>query len=114
MHPLLRVEKQHTGLDFAGPIGDPVRAAEAGEVIEAIYKGQYGNHVVIRHAGGVLTTYSHLARFAVKEGDCIAQGHVIGQMGNTGLSTEPHLHFEVLKDGVYVDPAPLLLPVSGR
>ncbi|MFM9941222.1 MAG: M23 family metallopeptidase [Hyphomicrobiaceae bacterium] len=114
LHPLLGVRKQHTGVDFVGPIGEPVLAVAAGVVIEALYKSQNGNFVAIRHRGGLSTTYSHLSRITVKAGDCLERGQVIGHVGSTGLVAEPHLHFEVLKDGVFVDPAPLLLPIPGR
>lgn len=111
VHPLLQVEKLHAGLDYSGPLGDPVRAAAAGTVEHASYKGEHGNHVVVRHSATLATTYSHLARIVgAREGDCIAAGHVIGQLGSTGLSSGPHLHFEVLRDGRPIDPATVLPP----
>lgn len=114
MHPLLGQMKPHNGVDFPGPSGTAIAAADAGEVVESHYKGGNGNYVLIRHRGGLATTYSHMARLSVKAGDCVERGQTVGYIGSTGLSAGPHLHFEVLIAGDFVDPAPLLLPVSGR
>lgn len=114
MHPLFGQLKPHHGVDFPGPSGTAIAAADAGEVVESHYKGGNGNYVLIRHRGGLATTYSHMARLAVKAGDCVERGQTVGFIGSTGLSAGPHLHFEVLIAGDFVDPAPLLLPVSGR
>jgi len=104
VHPLLNVTKMHTGIDFHGAVGDPIRASAPGEVVEAAYKGQSGNFVRIRHGDGIETTYAHLVRFLVKEGDCVEARARIGDIGNTGLTTGPHLHFEVLRNGEAIDP----------
>ena len=103
-HPLLEVTKMHTGVDWAAPPGTPVFAAGRGRVMFAGAKGEYGNAVVIEHGGGWQTLYSQLLRIAVSEGDCVAFGAVIGQVGSTGLSAGPHLHFEVVRDGKHLDP----------
>ena len=108
VHPLLNVQKLHTGIDYHGAIGDPVRAAAPGEVVAAGYKGQHGNFVRIRHGDGMETTYAHLVRFSVKAGDCVGAEARIGDLGSTGLSTGPHLHFEVLRDGAPIDPLAVL------
>lgn len=106
LHPLLGINRLHTGLDWRAPLGSDVRAAETGRVVEAARSGEYGNRIRIDHGGGWQTTYSHLNRFApvIVAGACVAAGEVIAEIGNTGLSTEPHLHFEVLRDGAPIDP----------
>ena len=78
------------------------------EVIEAAYKGEYGNYVRIRHRGGLETAYAHLVRFSVKAGDCVGAEARIGDLGSTGLVAGPHLHFEVLRDGAPIDPLAVL------
>lgn len=113
MHPLLMVSRMHTGVDFAGDRGDSVVAAAAGIVREAERDAGYGNLVILDHGAGWETAYAHLDRIDVVKGSCIAQGGRIGTEGSTGLSTGPHLHFEVRHDGHAVDPAPLL-PTVGR
>lgn len=108
-HPLLGSQELHAGVDYAGPIGDPIIAAEGGAVKLAAYSGKSGNLVTIDHSSGYKTQYAHMtSRFAVKVGDCVQAGQVIGFVGNTGLSTGPHLHFEVLKDGIPIDPMTVL------
>lgn len=103
-HPLLEVTRMHTGVDWAAEPGTPVIAAGAGRVSFAGAKGEYGNAVVIDHGGGWQTLYSQLLRIEVGEGDCVTHGAPIGQVGSTGLSAGPHLHFEVLRDGAHLDP----------
>jgi murein DD-endopeptidase MepM/ murein hydrolase activator NlpD len=108
-HPLLRVPKLHYGLDFAGPLGEPVVAAAKGQVAFAGPRGEYGNFISIDHGNGLVTTYGQLSRFVVKEvGECVEPGVVIAYVGSMGLSSGPHLHFEVIIDGKHVDPAPLI------
>jgi murein DD-endopeptidase MepM/ murein hydrolase activator NlpD len=107
-HPLLKIARFHSGLDFAGPHGEPVAAAAKGRVTVAEPKGEYGNYIRIDHGNGLLTAYGQLSRFAVKEGDCVDPGVVVGFLGSTGLSSGPQLHFEVLIDGKHVDPAPII------
>jgi murein DD-endopeptidase MepM/ murein hydrolase activator NlpD len=98
----------HSGIDYTGPVGDMVRAAADGSVIEAGHSEQYGNLIVIDHGNGIATAYAHLADMKVGEGACVLTGETIAGRGNTGLSSEPHLHFEVRRDGTAVDPEPLL------
>ncbi|MDX2202993.1 MAG: M23 family metallopeptidase [Hyphomicrobiaceae bacterium] len=107
-HPILQIDRMHLGVDFPAPIGAPVVAAAAGRVLSAGRSGEYGNLVVVEHGGGLATYYAHLARIEVAEGACLAAGAAIGRVGTTGLSAEPHLHFEVRRNGAPVDPAPLL------
>ena len=106
LHPVLKVYKLHTGVDIAGAgcNGDPVVAAAAGTVIKATYSTAYGNYVVIDHGGGITTLYAHSSKLVVKAGDKVSAGQEIMKVGTTGYSTGPHLHFEVRKDGKYLNP----------
>lgn len=94
----------HSGLDFASPSGTPVIAAAGGRVRSAKRHAGYGNLLVIDHGNGLQTRYAHLSRFYVKPGDLVTPGQRIAAVGSTGRSTGPHLHFEVLKNGRFVDP----------
>lgn len=96
--------RKHEGLDMAGPVGTPVRAPGDGVVIFAGPAGSYGNLIKIQHELGVETRYAHLSRVRVKTGQRVSQGELIGDMGNTGRSTGPHLHYEVRMNGGAVDP----------
>ncbi|WP_235882218.1 M23 family metallopeptidase [Streptomyces apricus] len=113
-HPLTGVTKLHTGIDFASPQGSQVSAASKGRVVFAAMTSAYGNRVVIDHGtidGKRLeTTYSHLLSLQASAGQEVAAGTPIGLVGSTGLSTGPHLHFEVILDGHYTDPLPWLNP----
>ncbi len=105
-HPILNTIRAHRGVDYAAPTGTPVRAAGAGRVQFRGVKGGFGNEIELQHAGGVVTRYGHLSRFAagLSPGQKVAQGEVIGYVGMTGLATGPHLHFEYIERGVYIDP----------
>lgn len=94
----------HTGLDFAGPTGTPILAAASGKVVSSGYEGSYGNQVIIDHGGGYQTAYSHLSGLNVSVGETVSTGDQVGRRGSTGNSTGAHLHFEVTKDGKFVDP----------
>lgn len=94
----------HTGLDFRGEQGDPVRATAAGTVSQAGWNGGYGKLVEIDHGNGLSTRYGHLSEITVREGQSIKVGQVIGRVGSTGRSTGPHLHYETRNDGDAVDP----------
>ncbi|HEY4184638.1 MAG TPA: peptidoglycan DD-metalloendopeptidase family protein [Polyangia bacterium] len=106
-HPILHVEKAHLGIDYAAPVGTPVWASAAGKVVECEMKRGSGNTVVLAHPNGLTTRYYHLSRFArgMKAGKVVKQKDVIGFVGTTGLSTGPHLHFSVTKNGAFVDPS---------
>ncbi|MDR0952114.1 MAG: peptidoglycan DD-metalloendopeptidase family protein [Oscillospiraceae bacterium] len=107
MHPILNVNKWHAGEDIGAPSGTPILAADSGTVITANsgnYGGGYGNYVVISHGNGMTTLYAHQSAIAVSLGQSVTQGQVIGYVGSTGLSTGPHLHFEVRLNGVATDP----------
>jgi len=94
----------HTGIDIAVPSGTSVLAANAGKVIYSGYNGGYGNTVIIDHGGKISTLYAHNSKLLVKVGDKVEKGKVISKSGSTGLSTGPHLHFEVRENGQHVDP----------
>ncbi|MBA4178942.1 MAG: peptidase M23, partial [Leptothrix sp. (in: Bacteria)] len=98
----------HTGLDFPGAIGTPIRAAAGGMVTATEIHPEYGNLLEIAHGNGLVTRYAHNASIAVRPGALVRRGQVVAQMGNTGRSTGAHLHFEVLVDGVPQDPARFL------
>lgn len=111
-HPLLNTRKMHTGIDWATTTGTPILASGTGIIEEVGPKGQYGNYIRIRHANGYQTAYAHMSRFAqgVREGVKVRQGQVIGFVGNTGFSTGPHLHYEVLVNNRWVDPLSIQMP----
>lgn len=97
--------RPHRGIDIAADEGTPVYAAAAGEVVFAdASKGGYGNLVILKHKGGWMTVYGHNSRILVDEGDRVGQGAPIAEVGSTGRSTGPHLHFEVRRDAEAVDP----------
>ncbi len=109
MHPVLHKVRGHFGVDYAAPTGTPVWAAANGVITTRGFKGGPGNHVVIKHDNGLTTAYFHLSKFAPgqKVGQRIEAKTVIGYVGSTGLSTGPHLHFSVKKNGAHVDPLSL-------
>jgi murein DD-endopeptidase MepM/ murein hydrolase activator NlpD len=111
-HPILQTPKMHTGVDWACAMGTPIMAAGSGVIEEAGRKGEYGNYLRIRHANGYKTAYGHMQRFApgVSEGVKVRQGQIIGYVGTTGLSSGPHVHFEVLVNNGYVDPMSIQVP----
>lgn len=103
-HPIFKVNKDHKGLDFAAEHGTPVYATGDGKVAMAYASGSYGNVVYIDHGFDFETRYAHLSDFAVKPGDAVKRGQVIGYVGNTGNSVAPHLHYEILIGGDHVNP----------
>ena len=107
-HPVTGVRKLHSGLDIAAPSGTPLSAAAGGRVVLADWFGGYGLTVIIDHGGGVATLYAHQSRLSVSTGDTVSSGNTIGYVGSTGLSTGPHVHFEVRTDGSSEDPLPWL------
>ena len=114
-HPILGFNKMHRGTDFAAPKGTPIMASGSGTVTRARWCGGGGNCVKIRHNSTYETIYAHMSKFArgIKEGKKVRQGQIIGYVGSTGLSTGPHLHYEVVVNGKKVNSQKLKLP-SGK
>jgi murein DD-endopeptidase MepM/ murein hydrolase activator NlpD len=104
MHPVLGYRRFHAGQDFAASYGSTIRAADSGTVIFAGWYGGYGRAVIIDHGDGITTLYGHSSELYVSEGQTVKRGQAIAAVGSTGLSTGPHLHFEVRKNGTPVDP----------
>jgi len=111
-HPLLGYYKMHTGVDWAAPLGTPVYASGNGIVDKVGWESGYGKYVRVRHANGYETAYGHMTAFArsTQPGARVRQGQVVGYVGSTGLSTGPHLHYEILVNGRFVDPLRVKLP----
>ena len=111
-HPVLGYTRAHKGVDFRASTGTPIPAAGAGRVIARSYNKGHGNFVKIRHNGSFETLYAHMSKFAkgVNVGTTVKQGQTIGYVGSTGYSTGPHLHYEIIKDGVHVNPMTVKLP----
>ena len=105
IHPIYKVRKMHTGIDFAAPIGTPIYASADGLVanVDISFTG-YGKKIEIDHGFGYRTRYAHMHAFAVRNGQHVKRGQLIGYVGDTGLSTAPHLHYEVFINGAYVNP----------
>lgn len=111
-HPVLGYTRAHKGVDFRAPTGTPIPAAGSGRVIARGYNRGHGNFVKIRHNATFETLYAHMSKFAkgVNVGTVVRQGQIIGYSGSTGMSTGPHLHYEVIKNGVHVNPMTVKLP----
>jgi len=111
-HPILNQIRAHRGVDYAAPRGTPIKAAGDGRVIHRGPRGGYGNTIIIEHAGRYTTLYAHMDGFArsVRQGSRVRQGQTIGYVGDTGLATAPHLHYEFRVDGVHKDPLKVALP----
>lgn len=107
-HPIFGTREFHTGVDIANRIGTPIRAAESGIVRFVGWMGGYGRLIVVAHANGLETSYSHLSSMLVGLGQRVVRGDLLGRMGNSGWSTGPHLFFEVRRNGVPLDPLPFL------
>lgn len=103
-HPILGYSRMHSGLDFKASYGTPIYAVTDGTVAFAGRKGGYGNFVQINHGGGLASGYGHMSRFAVSSGTRVRRGQIIGYVGSTGLSTGPHLHYELYRGGRAVNP----------
>jgi murein DD-endopeptidase MepM/ murein hydrolase activator NlpD len=103
-HPILRVTRMHNGVDIAAPWGSQVLAVAPGTVLYTGWLGGFGKTVLVDHGAGVTTLYAHLSRILVRTGQGVGRGQLIGRIGSTGLSTGPHLHFEVRVNGRPIDP----------
>lgn len=108
IHPIKKTRKMHWGVDLAPGKGKPIYAAASGKVIFSGVKGGYGNTVDIEHEGNAETRYAHCATILVRVGETVRRGQQIATVGSTGLSTGPHLHFELKLEGKRVDPLPYL------
>ncbi|WP_375662312.1 MULTISPECIES: M23 family metallopeptidase [unclassified Bartonella] len=113
-HPILGYVRMHTGVDWVAPKGSPIIAVGDGIVTRVGVTGGYGNHTEIQHANGYVSSYSHQSRYApdIKPGVKVRQGQIIGYVGTTGMATGPHCHFEIIVNGVKVDPMRIRIPDS--
>ncbi len=107
--PFTLKPSMHAGIDLDGELNDAVYVTAAGKVIEAGYDDEHGNHIIVDHTRGLQTEYMHLNKMLVKRGESVTKGQQIGLMGTTGRSTGTHLHYEVHKNGVQIDPSPYLI-----
>lgn len=113
-HPVLQKWRAHRGVDYAGPVGTPIRATGDGKITTRGWSNSYGNLVIIEHANKYMTVYGHMSRFGkYKKDTWVKQGDVIGYIGMTGLATGPHLHYEFRVNGVHKDPLQVKFPDSG-
>jgi murein DD-endopeptidase MepM/ murein hydrolase activator NlpD len=103
-HPIRKVRRHHDGIDLAAPIGAPIRAIADGQVMYADPHGGYGRYIVIRHLNGFTSHYGHCEKMDVAPGMTVTAGQIIGTVGSSGISTGPHLHFEIRRDGTAQDP----------
>jgi murein DD-endopeptidase MepM/ murein hydrolase activator NlpD len=108
MHPILHDWRLHTGEDLGAAQGTRVYAVFPGTVVAAGPNAGYGNQIVVQHAGGVASAYNHLSAILVPAGTRVSAGQLIGRVGSTGLSTAPHLHFEIRLHGRPIDPVPFM------
>ncbi|MCL2331126.1 MAG: peptidoglycan DD-metalloendopeptidase family protein [Proteobacteria bacterium] len=111
-HPVLGYSRAHKGVDFRAGSGTPIPAAGAGTVVERKYNSGYGNYITIKHNGTYSTRYGHMSSFnpKVRLGTRVSMGQIIGYVGSTGLSTGPHLHYEIIQNGIQVNPMTVKLP----
>lgn len=108
LHPVFKEKMLHRGLDFKAPLGTPILATADGTIAFADEEEKYGLKVIIQHDGQYQSLYAHLSEIKVKKGEQVKKGTIIGLVGSTGLSTAPHLHYEILKSGKAVNPADYL------
>jgi murein DD-endopeptidase MepM/ murein hydrolase activator NlpD len=106
--PFTQTMAKHEGLDFAASVGTPIIASAGGVVSRAGYEAQYGNMVEIKHAEGFMTRYAHASQILVRTGQTVKRGDIIAKVGNTGRSSGPHLHYEVMRAGAHINPANML------
>lgn len=109
-NPVTGRREFHDGIDIAVPVGTPVLAPKAGEVVASGFSASYGWFMRLSHANGYITFYAHLSRAVSSIGETVAQGERFAYSGNTGMSTGPHLHFGIFRDGQFVDPLTRVTP----
>ncbi len=109
LHPVLKRRKLHTGIDIPAPRGTAIYAAAAGQVVHSGWLGSYGYAVIVNHGGGIMTVYGHCSKLVAKNDSRVARGQRIAEVGTSGRSTGNHVHFEVRKNGDYVDPKPYVM-----
>ena len=106
-HPVFKILKMHTGIDFGAPTGTPIYATGNGKVIKVVMKKTgYGRHVILDHGFSYHTLYAHMSKVEVKVGQEVKRGEIIGRVGSTGTSTAPHLHYEVIHKKKKINPLP--------
>ncbi len=108
LHPTLKVFKPHNGVDFSGTVGTPLYSMSSGVVLRTISDNACGLGAVIQHAEAITSHYCHLSKVSVRSGEKLKPGQRIGDVGNTGRSTGPHLHLGIKKDGRWIDPLPFM------
>jgi murein DD-endopeptidase MepM/ murein hydrolase activator NlpD len=113
VHPLLAELRMHSGVDLAAPLGSPIFATDSGRISIAGWQGGYGLAATIEHANGLQTRYGHMSRLNVVAGQHVERGQIIGFVGSTGLSTGPHLHYEVRFRGQAINPLSIMTPLNG-
>jgi len=111
-HPILHTSRAHEGIDVVAPLGSPIVAPAAGRVIKAERETGYGLMVQIDHGNGLVTTYAHILRIVVSVGQRVTRGQMIATVGNSGLSTGPHLHYEIQRNGKPMDPLTFVMPAG--
>lgn len=111
-HPVTKNTDPHRAIDYAAPLGTAILSTGDGTVTRAGWNGGYGNFISIRHNDTWVTQYAHLSRYAIKSGQRVEQGQVIGYVGSTGFSTGPHLHYEMIKNGTKVNPLTVEMPAG--
>jgi murein DD-endopeptidase MepM/ murein hydrolase activator NlpD len=109
IHPIFGIPMKHNGIDFGPGYGAEIYAADNGKVLMSDYNGSYGNYILVQHNGQQSSAYAHLSKLAVRKGDVVKKGQIIGYVGSTGRATGPHLHYEVRTKGIPVDPGNYLL-----
>jgi murein DD-endopeptidase MepM/ murein hydrolase activator NlpD len=109
-HPILHTARPHEGIDVSAPMGSPIEAPAAGVVTDAGWEAGYGNKIVIDHGFGIVTKFAHASKLLVRDGQRVSRGQRIALVGNSGLATGPHLHYEVIVKGRPVNPLKYVLP----
>jgi murein DD-endopeptidase MepM/ murein hydrolase activator NlpD len=109
MDPFTKQLAQHPGIDFSAPPGAPILASGDGKVVRAEFDGAYGNFIEIEHADNFISKYAHARKLNVKAGQDVKRGQVIAEVGSTGRSTGPHLHYEISRNGTIINPMQILV-----